>query len=121
VLAAPLARSLPAVIQHLDVRHRSGRVRTCTLAPAPLRVVEQRIAHQRVAWERPDRLGDIRDATLWRCPLVTSIIVHRSFASERRYPYRARQALAAFAQAELVRQWFANPGNWPDAIRGLGG
>jgi uncharacterized protein YndB with AHSA1/START domain len=47
---------------------------------------------------------------------VTSIIVHRSSASERRYPYRARQTLAAFAQAELVRQWFANPGNWPDGV-----
>jgi hypothetical protein len=63
VLVAPLARSLPTVIQQLDVLRRSGRMRTSTLAPATLRVVEQRIAHQRAAWERLDHLGDIRDAT----------------------------------------------------------
>jgi DNA-binding transcriptional ArsR family regulator len=71
-LAAPLAMSLPAVLQHIDVLHRSGlvrsekvgRVRTCRLEPAPLRSAEQWIVQHRAAWERRlDRLGDVLDAT----------------------------------------------------------
>jgi DNA-binding transcriptional ArsR family regulator len=71
-LAAPLAMSLPAVLQHLDVLHRSGlvrsektgRVRTCRLEPAQLHSVEQWIAQHRATWEqRLDRLGGVLDAT----------------------------------------------------------
>ena len=71
-LAAPLAMSLPAVVQHIDVlqksglvrSHKAGRVRTCALEPTPLHVVEQWIAQQRGAWEeRFDRLGDVLDTT----------------------------------------------------------
>jgi uncharacterized protein YndB with AHSA1/START domain len=47
---------------------------------------------------------------------VSSRIVHSSFTIERRYPYTAQQTFAAFADPELKRQWFANPGNWPDAV-----
>jgi DNA-binding transcriptional ArsR family regulator len=71
-LAAPLAMSLPAVVQHLDVLQRSGlvrsqkrgRVRTCSLEPAPLHSLERWIALHRATWEgRLDRLGDVLDAT----------------------------------------------------------
>jgi len=71
-LAAPLALSLPAVVQHLDVLQKSGlvrsekvgRVRTCRLEPAPLRSVEQWIGRHRATWEtRLDRLGDVLHAT----------------------------------------------------------
>jgi DNA-binding transcriptional ArsR family regulator len=71
-LAAPLAMSLPAVVQHIDVLQKSGlvrsekvgRVRTCRLEPAPLRSVEQWIALHRGEWERRlDRLGDVLDTT----------------------------------------------------------
>lgn len=71
-LAEPLAMSLPAVMQHVDVLTRSGlvrsekvgRVRTCRLEPAPMRSVEQWIARHREAWEgRLDRLGGVLDAT----------------------------------------------------------
>ena len=71
-LAAPLAMSMPAVVQHLDVLHDSGlvrsekvgRVRTCRLDPAPLRAVERWIADHRATWEqRLDRLGDVLDET----------------------------------------------------------
>jgi DNA-binding transcriptional ArsR family regulator len=74
-LAAPLAMSLPAVVQHIDVLQHSGlvrsekvgRVRTCRLEPAPLRSVEQWIAGHRTTWEdRLDRLGDVLDATYGR-------------------------------------------------------
>jgi DNA-binding transcriptional ArsR family regulator len=74
-LAEPLAMSLPAVVQHLDVLQRSGlvrsekvgRVRTCRLEPAPLRSVEQWIAQHRATWEsRLDRLGDVLTATYGR-------------------------------------------------------
>jgi DNA-binding transcriptional ArsR family regulator len=70
-LAAPFAMSLPAVLQHIDVLHgsglvrseKTGRVRTCRLEPAQLHSVEQWIAQHRVNWEqRLDRLGDVLDA-----------------------------------------------------------
>jgi DNA-binding transcriptional ArsR family regulator len=69
-LAAPLAMSLPAVVQHIDVlqksglvrSHKAGRVRTCALELTPLQVVEHWVAQHRGAWEeRVDRLGDILD------------------------------------------------------------
>jgi uncharacterized protein YndB with AHSA1/START domain len=47
---------------------------------------------------------------------VTARTVHASFAIERSYPYSAQQTFAAFADPELKRQWFANPGNSPDAV-----
>jgi DNA-binding transcriptional ArsR family regulator len=66
-LARPLAMSLPAVVQHLQVLEASGlvqsekvgRVRTCHLEPAALRTAEQWITERRTSWERRlDRLGD---------------------------------------------------------------
>jgi DNA-binding transcriptional ArsR family regulator len=66
-LARPLAMSLPAVMQHLQVLEASGlvrsekvgRVRTCRLEPGGLRPAEDWIAARRTTWERRlDRLGD---------------------------------------------------------------
>jgi DNA-binding transcriptional ArsR family regulator len=66
-LAAPLAMSLPAVLQHLQVLEASGlvrsaktgRVRTCRIQPAALRTAETWIARRRAGWERRlDRLGE---------------------------------------------------------------
>jgi DNA-binding transcriptional ArsR family regulator len=74
-LAEPLAMSLPAVVQHIDVLQKSGlvrsekvgRVRTCRLEPAPMRTVEKWIASHRATWETQlDRLGDVLDATYGR-------------------------------------------------------
>jgi DNA-binding transcriptional ArsR family regulator len=71
-LAAPLDVSLPTVLQHLDVLQRSGlvrsekvgRVRTCRLESAPMRVVERWVAEHRAIWERRlDLLGDVLDDT----------------------------------------------------------
>ena len=71
-LAAPLAMSLPSVVQHIDVLHKSGlvrsekvgRVRTCRLEPAPLRSIEHWIGQHRATWEASlDRLGGVLDAT----------------------------------------------------------
>lgn len=67
-LAKPLAMSLPAVVQHLQVLESSGlvrsekvgRVRTCHIEPKALRTAEQWIAERRTLWERRlDRLGEI--------------------------------------------------------------
>ena len=67
-LAAPLAITLAAVVQHLQVLEESGlvhtektgRVRTCRIEPAGLSVAEQWIRDRRAAWERRlDRLGDL--------------------------------------------------------------
>jgi DNA-binding transcriptional ArsR family regulator len=65
-LAQPLAMSLSAVVQHLEVLEKSGlirsrkigRVRTCRIEPAALKTAEQWIAGRRSVWERRlDRLG----------------------------------------------------------------
>jgi DNA-binding transcriptional ArsR family regulator len=67
-LARPLAISLPAVVQHLDVLEASGlvrsqkvgRVRTCQIEPAALRTAEEWISERRTSWEqRLDRLGAV--------------------------------------------------------------
>jgi DNA-binding transcriptional ArsR family regulator len=66
-LARPLAMSLPAVLQHLQVLEASGivrsekigRIRTCTIEPGVLTVAEQWIGERRTLWERRlDRLGE---------------------------------------------------------------
>jgi DNA-binding transcriptional ArsR family regulator len=62
-LARPLAMSLPAVVQHLQVLEASGlvrsekigRVRTCRIEPEALQTVEHWISERRTSWER--RLG----------------------------------------------------------------
>ena len=65
-LARPLAMSLPAVVQHLQVLEASGlvstkkqgRVRTCQVETMALSQVEGWINARRVAWQhRLDRLG----------------------------------------------------------------
>lgn len=67
-LAEPLAISLAAVVQHLQVLEESGlvrteklgRVRTCRLEPAGFAVAEQWMQARRSLWERRlDRLGDL--------------------------------------------------------------
>jgi len=67
-LAEPLAITLAAVVQHLQVLEESGlvhtekvgRVRTCRIEPRGLAVAEQWIRDRRTIWERRlDRLGDL--------------------------------------------------------------
>lgn len=69
-LAKPLAITLAAVVQHLQVLEKSGlvrteklgRVRTCRIETAGLSVAEQWIEDRRLTWEkRLDRLGDLLD------------------------------------------------------------
>jgi DNA-binding transcriptional ArsR family regulator len=71
-LAKPFAMSLPAVMQHLQVLEacglvrsaKVGRVRTCRVEPAVLRLAEDWIGRQRTAWEQGlDRLGDFLQQT----------------------------------------------------------
>ena len=66
-LSRPLAISLPAVLQHLQVleasglvrSEKAGRVRTCRIEPDALRAAEAWVTGQRTTWEtRLDRLGD---------------------------------------------------------------
>jgi DNA-binding transcriptional ArsR family regulator len=68
LLAKPLAITLAAVVQHLQVLEKSGlihtekvgRVRTCHIEPSGLSVVEQWLGDRRSTWERRfDRLGDL--------------------------------------------------------------
>lgn len=71
-LAKPMAMSLAAVVQHLQVLEASGlvrsekigRVRTCHIEAKALRQAEQWIAERRTLWEqRFDRLGAYLAAT----------------------------------------------------------
>lgn len=66
-LAQPLAMSLAAVVQHVQVLEASGlvrsekvgRVRTCRIEPTALGTAEQWISERRLTWDRRlDRLGD---------------------------------------------------------------
>jgi DNA-binding transcriptional ArsR family regulator len=66
-LARPLAISLAAVVQHVQVleacglvrTEKKGRTRTCRIEPATLAGAERWIAERRSAWERHlDRLGE---------------------------------------------------------------
>ena len=67
-LAEPLAITLAAVVQHLQVLEESGlvqtekvgRVRTCRIESAGLSAAEKWIGDRRSMWERQlDRLGDL--------------------------------------------------------------
>jgi DNA-binding transcriptional ArsR family regulator len=71
-LGRPLAMSLAAVLQHVQVleasglvrSHKTGRTRTCRIEPAALRSAESWIAERRTLWERRlDRLGDYLGGT----------------------------------------------------------
>jgi DNA-binding transcriptional ArsR family regulator len=66
-LGKPLAMSLAAVVQHVQVleasglvrSQKTGRIRTCSLNPPVFRSAETWIAERRGLWERRlDRLGD---------------------------------------------------------------
>jgi DNA-binding transcriptional ArsR family regulator len=71
-LGRPLAMSLAAVLQHVQVleasglvrSHKTGRTRTCSIEQAALRSAESWIAERRTLWERRlDRLGDYLGGT----------------------------------------------------------
>jgi len=66
-LAQPLAMTLAAVVQHLQILEESGlvrtektgRVRTCRIEPKGFRAMEQWIQDRKTTWERCfDRLVD---------------------------------------------------------------
>ena len=67
-LAEPLAMSLAAVVQHVQVleacgvvtTEKVGRTRMCRIEPAAMTAAEQWITDRRRGWEaRLDRLGDL--------------------------------------------------------------
>ncbi len=71
-LAAPLAMSLPSVMQHLSVleagglirSEKVGRVRTCHIQPQALSAAERWISERRQMWERNfDQLSAYLDET----------------------------------------------------------
>jgi DNA-binding transcriptional ArsR family regulator len=59
-LAEPFDMALPSFFQHLKVLEgcglvrskKTGRIRTCELAPEPLRAAESWLARQRSLWEQ---------------------------------------------------------------------
>ena len=70
-LAEPLAMSLAAVVQHVQVleacgvvkTEKVGRKRMCRIEPAAMTAAEKWITDRRRGWEmRLDRLGDVLNA-----------------------------------------------------------
>jgi DNA-binding transcriptional ArsR family regulator len=59
-LAEPLPLSLPAILQHLRVleecglihTHKYGRVRSCSIEPQALRLLDEWISPRRRLWDR---------------------------------------------------------------------
>jgi DNA-binding transcriptional ArsR family regulator len=71
-LAEPLAMSLAAVVQHVQVleacglvkTEKVGRTRMCRIEPAAMTAAEKWITDRRRGWEtRLDRLGDLLNDT----------------------------------------------------------
>jgi DNA-binding transcriptional ArsR family regulator len=69
-LAEPLAMSLAAVLQHVQIleacglvrSQKVGRVRTCRIEPSTLEAVGRWVTERRAEWERRfDRLGELLD------------------------------------------------------------
>ena len=67
-LAQPLAMSLAAVVQHVQVleacgvvkTEKVGRTRMCRIEPAAMTAAEQWISERRRGWQvRLDRLGEV--------------------------------------------------------------
>jgi DNA-binding transcriptional ArsR family regulator len=78
-LGRPLAMSLAAVVQHVQVleasglvrSQKTGRTRTCTINPAALSSAESWISERRTLWERRlDRLGDYLADAAGRPPYI---------------------------------------------------
>jgi DNA-binding transcriptional ArsR family regulator len=95
-LARPLAISLAAVVQHVQVleacglvrTEKKGRTRTCRIEPATLAGAERWIAERRSAWERHlDRLGE-------------RSVAHATFVIERTYDAPPSRVFEAFASRE---------------------
>jgi DNA-binding transcriptional ArsR family regulator len=93
-LAGPLSMSLAAVVQHLQVLEESGvirtakvgRVRTCRIGPAGLRVAEQWISQRRTLWEsRLDRLGDYLSAQEHNLKKIQKKKIRRRSVAARKY------------------------------------
>jgi DNA-binding transcriptional ArsR family regulator len=99
-LAGPLPMSLAAVVQHLQVLEESGvirtekvgRVRTCRIGPAGLRVAEQWIAQHRTLWEsRLDRLGEYLSEQEHDVKRIRKKKIRRRSVAVRRYRNHAKQ------------------------------
>jgi DNA-binding transcriptional ArsR family regulator len=66
-LAEPFDMALPSFVQHLNVLEQSGlirskktgRIRTCKIAPKPMKSAERWLADRREFWER--RLNQLDD------------------------------------------------------------
>jgi uncharacterized protein YndB with AHSA1/START domain/DNA-binding transcriptional ArsR family regulator len=123
-LARPLAMSLPAVMQHIQVleacglvrSEKIGRTRTCHLEPAVLRGAEGWLRDQRTIWEtRLDRLADFLgidpDTPPRETPMTEHTVIHSTFSLERTYPVPVARVFAAWADSAAKARWFAGEGN----------
>jgi uncharacterized protein YndB with AHSA1/START domain/DNA-binding transcriptional ArsR family regulator len=123
-LARPLAMSLPAVMQHLQVledcglvrSEKIGRIRTCRIEPTALRQAEDWLRQQRTDWEiRLDSLGTYLDTYSARItreePMTEHSVLHSSFSLERTYPVPVSRVFAAWADPASKAAWFSGEGN----------
>ena len=128
-LSQPLAMSLPAVMQHLQVLQACGLVRsekacgvrTCHIEPGALRAAEGWITSQRTAWESrlwarrvPGRARHRRPcATRHKRPrareqlTMDRYVTHATFSLERSYPVPLARVFAAWSDPAAKARWFA--------------
>ncbi len=133
-LAEPLAVSLAAVVQHLQVLEQSdlvrtqkvGRVRTCAINSGGLDIAERWIQDRRALTERRlDRLGLLLAEDEDPSPTAThttdtgaeervtsEAITHATFTVERTYPVPAARVFRAFSDTDVKRRWFADGEGW---------
>ncbi len=117
-LAEPLAMSLAAVVQHVQVleacgvvkTEKVGRTRMCRIEPAAMTAAEQWITDRRRGWEaRLDRLGDLlhNPAITEEETMSLSTVAHETFVIERTYDVPVAQTFQAWADPVLKARWFA--------------
>ena len=104
-LAEPLAMSLAAVVQHVQVleacgvvkTEKVGRTRMCRIERAAMTAAEQWITDRRRGWEaRLDRLGDVLKRKRGET-MSPSTVSHDTFVIERTYDVPVAQVFGAWA------------------------
>ncbi len=121
-LAKPFAMSLAAVVQHVQVleasglvrSEKTGRVRTCQLAPDVLQGAErldQRAANRLGASSRSPRPLPRREPGRNR-QMTQRSVTHSHFTIERSYEASPARVFAAWATKEAKSRWFHGPDDW---------
>jgi DNA-binding transcriptional ArsR family regulator len=130
-LAAPMAMSLAAVMQHLQVLEESrllstekqGGVRACTIDPDVLARAEAWLTDRRTfLGNQFDRLGARRgrpQIQKTQTEKAMTKAIHGSFTIDRIYDASPARVFKAFADPKSKARWFVGEGGWQEIKREL--